>query len=206
MTRQIADILRQKLTGLDFLDKVAGLVQTIERTQPTEIETAFVVTKFPASADTNYEECFRRGCYKDLVPNSKNKGVLYFEDNGTRILGKDKGAFQYESRLRCVVWVNNKLIQQTADCKSILHQLQTYVRAKLETGYYNEGDFQKIYVTATNLVENDYAIFNRYTYPAEGLKYIFWPYEAFAIDFVVTYQINANCLPEFILNPDICTT
>lgn len=206
MIREIANILRNKLKALDFLDKVAGLVQTIKQTKPTEIETAFVVTKFPVSSDVNYEECFRNGCFKDLIPNSKNKGVLYFEDLGTRPMGFSGGAFQYESKIRCVVWINNKLIQQSDNCQSILHKLQTYVRVKLESGYFNEGDFQKIYVKATNLIENDYSIFNRYTYPAEAMKYIFWPYEAFAIDYVVTYQVNPNCLTEFTPSPNVCTT
>lgn len=206
MTRQIADILRKKLNGLVFLDKIAGLVQTVERTQPTEIETAFAVTKFPSSADTNIEDCFRKGCYKDLVPNSKNKGILYFENNGIRITGMDKGFYQYQANLRCVVWVNNKLIQGTADCESITPQMITYIRKALEVGYFNDGDFSKIRITATGIIENEYRIFDKYTYPQEALKYIFWPYEAFAIDFSVSFQIHSNCLPEIILNPDICTT
>lgn len=206
MTRQIANILKDKLQDLAFLDKVAGLVQTIERTQPTEIETAFVVTKFPASADTNYEECFRNGCYKDLVPNSKNKGVLYFESNGTKPLGTERGNHQYQINLRCVVWINNKKIQQSENCQNISHQLITYIRKSLEIGYFNEGDFTKIHVKANNIIENEYSIFSRYTYPQEVLKYLFWPYEAFAIDLVVTYNINGICIPEFILNPETCTT
>jgi len=213
MISQIATILKDKLAAIDngeeqpsgllFIEKMAGLVVVGEKLQSTEIEGAFAVSKFPISIDSDYEECFNSGCYKDLVPNSRKKGVLYFEDYGTMPSGRKGGYFDYNSKIRLVCWINNKLIQGNT-CKSINHVLVTQIRKTLEKGYFNDTEFSKIRVTATNIIENEYRLFERYTYPKDVLKYLMHPYEAFGIDFMVEYSISENCLPEIVLNPAAC--
>lgn len=213
MISQLATILKTKLasidnginqpTGLLFIDKLAGIVVVGEKMQPTEIEGAFAVSKFPMSLDSNYDDCINSGCYKDLVPNSRLKGILYFEDNGTKPTGRERGSFNYTSKLRLVCWINNKLIQGN-NCKSINHILITQIRKALEVGYFNDSDLTKIRVSSTNIIENDYKLFERYTYPKDVLKYLMHPYEAFGIDLSVDYSISENCLPELELNPETC--
>lgn len=213
MITQLATILKDKLaaidngenqpTGLLFVERMAGVVVVGEKTQPTEIEGAFAVTKFPISLDANYEDCINKGCYKDLVPNSSQRGILYFEDFGTKPVGIDRGYFKYQTRLRLVCWVNNKLIQGDV-CKSLSHLFITQIRSELENKIFNSGHFSKIQIFATNVIENDYRLFERYTYPQSVIKYLMHPYEAFGIDFSVEYSISQNCLPELILNPETC--
>lgn len=203
MNAIIANILKDKLGTLVFIDKAAGLVQVAERAQPTEIEGAFVVNRFPISNDVDFEECFRSGCFKDLVPNSKNKGILYFEDFGCTPTGHQKGGFQYRSKIRLVCWVNNKLIQGK-ECSSIAHLFITEIRNKLETGPFNQSNVSRINITASNIVSNDYKLFERYTYPKEILKYLMHPYEAFGIDFNVEFTMSKSCMPEIVLDPDLC--
>jgi len=213
MISQLANILKNALTtinngenqptGLLFIDKLAGIVVVGEKAQPTEIEGAFAVSKFPISLDSDYEDCINKGCYKDLVPNSRQKGVLYFEDYGTTPVNRERGSFNYKSRLRLVCWINNKLIQGN-NCKSVNHILITQIRKALEVGYFNASDLSRIRVTSTNIIENDYKLFEKYTYPKEVLKYLMHPYEAFGIDLVVEYSISENCLPELEMNPEIC--
>lgn len=213
MIHEIANILKNKLasidngenqpTGLLFIDRLAGMVQVGEKLNPTDIEGAFAVSKFPISLDTDYEECFRNGCYKDLVPNSKEKGILYFEDISTTPKGRAKGQFLYNSKIRLVCWINNKLIQGN-NCKTINHILITQIRKALEVGYFNANQYSRIRVEAYNVLENDYKIFERYSYPSEVLKYLMHPYEAFAIDFLVEYSISENCLPELVITPTVC--
>lgn len=213
MTAQLANILKEKLsaidngknqpTGLLFIDKISGLVQVGEKTQPTEIEGMFAVSKFPISIDSDYDECFRNGCFKDMVPNSKLKGILYFEDNGTIPNGRERGYFNYKSKLRLVVWINNKLIQGNV-CKSINHILIAQIRKTLENGYFNSREFSKIRITTTNIINNDYRLFERYSYPKDVLKYLMHPYEAFGLDLSIEYSISESCLPELELNTNVC--
>ena len=192
-----------KPKGLLFVDKIAGLAVVGEKSQPIDIPGAFAVSKFPISLDTEYEDCIRSGCYKDLVPNSKSKGIIYFEDFGTRIDPNRRG-FNYISNLRLVCWVNNNLIQGN-NCKSISHILITLIRKELESkGVFNSGVYQKIFVKASNIIENDIKLFSRYTYPSDSVKFLMHPYEAFGIDFTITYTINQNCINELEIIQDLC--
>lgn len=209
MIAKLANILKNRLNaidsgaGLSFIDKIAGLVVVGEKVQPTDVPGAFAVTKFPISLDSDYEECISRGCYKDLVPNSKLKGILYFEDYGTTMPSRYRGDFNYVSKIRLVCWINNKLIQG-ANCKSINYALITQIRKALEVGYFNADGLTKINVKGTAIIENDYKLFERYTYPKEVVKFLMHPYEAFGIDFTVEYAINENCIPPIEINPEIC--
>lgn len=214
MIAHLGDILKNKLnsidngldtpSGLNFVERIAGIVIVGEKVQPTDVPGAFAVSKFPISLDTDYEQCLNSGCYKDLVPNSRTKGILYFEDYGTvTAQSKSSNDHSYTSKIRLVCWINNKLIFGK-NCNSKSHVLITHIREHLEVGYFNSGDFKKIRLQATNIVENDYKIFDRYTYPKESVKFLMHPYEAFAIDFKADYSISKSCLDEIELNPALC--
>ena len=205
MNAQIATILKDRLenayngenqpTGLLFIERLAGLVQIGEKANPSTIEGAFVVSKFPISMDIDYEECINRGCYKDLVPNSNQKGILYFEGFGTLPQGQDHGNYKYSSKLRLVCWINNKLIQGN-EREIIAHKLITKIRETLESKPFNDGAFNRITVRATNFLDNDVKLFANYTYPIESLKFLMYPYEAFGIDYTVDFTISKLCLTQ----------
>lgn len=205
MTSVLANHIKEMLIDLKFIDKKAGLVQTMERLEPTIIEDTFAVSRFPASVDVSFEDCGRKNCFTDLVPNSNLKGVLYFEDLGTIPQGSRGSDFSYKSVLRLIVWINNQKIQGK-DCQSIRHRLITYIRSKLEPNVFNipEQSIKKVSITTGRIIENDYEIFKRYTYPRDVIKYLMHPYEAFSIDLVVEYTMSSNCLPELILKEDKC--
>lgn len=203
MNTIIASILKSKLLDLEFVDKIAGLVHTAEKSQPTDVEGAFMVSKFPISADVNFDECFNSNCFSDLVPNSKHKGILYFEDLSTTPSASQNGYHKYTSKLRLVCWINNRLIQGD-NCQSIAHLLITQIRFKLEIGPFNQNNVSKISVSAYNIESNDKKLFAKYTYPDDALKYLIHPYEAFGIDFKVDYSISIKCLPELVIEAYNC--
>ncbi|MGG5486257.1 hypothetical protein [Gaetbulibacter sp. PBL-D1] len=218
MTAQIANILKTLLATIDngldaqsqplpqgllFVDKLAGLVAIGEKVQPTDVEGAFKVSKFPISLDSNYEECISSGCYKDLVPNSNLKGILYFEDNGTTPGPVKHDSYQYTSKLRLVCWINNNKIHSSG-CLSINHVLITLIRATLEKGHFNSGVFKKIIVRTTSIIENEPRLFSRYNYPMESVKFLMHPYEAFGLDLTVDYSIGKSCISDLQINPVQC--
>ena len=203
MTNKLANILKGKIADLNFVGKLAGLTIIGEKAQPTDITGAFIVTKFPISVDSNYEECLNNECFTDLVPNSNEKSVIYFEDISTTPVASKSGVNSYVSNLRLVAWINNRLIQ-SGNCMSINHILITEIRKRLESNYFNSDEFTRIRVNAYNVMINDPQIFKKYTYPIESVKFLMHPYEAFAIDFKVSYDISQNCYDELILNPEVC--
>lgn len=202
MIARIASILKSKLESSLYVEKVAGLVTTGQRNQPTDIEGSFVVTKFPISVDTDYEECISNSCYKDLVPNSKLRGIMYFEDWGTNSAGRKGASYVYQSKLRVVVWLNNDLIQPVG-CDSLAHLFINDIRTKLEIGPFNDTDIKQISVKSGLILNNDPAIFGRYTYPIEHVRFLMYPYEAFSIDLSVQYASTA-CLDNIVIVPKEC--
>ena len=204
MTSELANILKNKISGLLIVDKLAGLVVTVEKVQPTDVPGAFIVTKFPASVDSEYEECTSSGCYKDLVPSSELRSIIYFEDYGTTAVGgKEQGAYRYRTKLRLVCWLNNRLIQE-GECMSINHLIITQIRELLEIGHVNDGDFKRIRITLESVVDNDYSLFSRYTYPKDSIKFLMNPYEVFGMNLLCEYSISPACIPSFLLNPETC--
>ena len=203
MNAIIATILKDKIGKLDFISKYAGLVHVAEKLHPTDVNGAFIVSKFPISNDVDYNQCINTVDYKDLIPNSNTKGLLYFEDYGSTPLGRSKGSFQYRSKLRLIVWINNKQVQGV-NRDNISHLLITEIRNRLETGYFNSKGFTRIKVDAINIVGNDYKLFERYTYPSDLLKFLMHPYEAFGIDLNVEYSINDNCLTDYKKGISVC--
>ncbi|AVR47257.1 hypothetical protein C7S20_19475 [Christiangramia fulva] len=218
MTSEIANILKTRLSNIDngldnqgaplpngllFIDKMAGLIQTAEKAQPSVVEGAFVVSKFPISIDSSYEDCINKGLYKELVPHSKLKGILYFESMGTMPLGLDHGNFKYAVKLRLVCWINNKLIQGD-NTMSIAHKLITTIRNSLEKGSFSSGAFNRITCRASNFIDSDYSLFSRYTYPVEIYKYLMYPYEAFGIDYTIEFTIANSCIQELQITAAQC--
>src|SRR5690606_10837513 len=152
---------------LNFVGKMAGLTVVGERPQPTDIDGAFLVTKFPISVDHNFEDCLSSDCFTELVPNSSRKSVIYFEDLVTLPQGSKTGFHSYLTKLRLVAGINNRLIQ-TGECMSINHILITEIRKRLEGSHYNVLPFSRISVKAYNVIDNDPKIFTKYTYPLES--------------------------------------
>jgi len=205
MNAIIANILKSKLSEIEFVDKKAGLVHTAEKPEPTDVEGAFMVRKFPISNDVDYEECFNSGAFKDLIPNSKSKGILYFEDQGSVPIEGRTGSQNYRSKLRLVCWINNRMIQGN-NSEPIAHLLINQIRQSLEIGYFNENNISRIRVSSTNIVSNDLKLFSKYTYPSESLKYLMFPYEAFGIDLSVEFSIGQSCLPDMVISSANCNS
>ena len=75
MNQAIANIIKESIEDLDFVDKIAGLVST----QYINIEG---VTKSYPVACCVPDDC-KIGDYNDLAPDSKYKSVIYFEGRGS---------------------------------------------------------------------------------------------------------------------------
>jgi hypothetical protein len=98
MNEAIASIVKSYVMGIEMADKCAGLIR------PVTLMVGDVKKTYPVAWDVSHADL--KGRYNDLMPNSKYKSLMYFEDMGTTWLER-KGDNQYfDSRLRLIGWLN----------------------------------------------------------------------------------------------------
>lgn len=208
MNKEVAHELKEILLkdgGVPFVDVIAGMVQTI--TDKIEGENGIPITKrYPVSDDTNIADNCQFSPERILTPDSRKKGLIYFEDYGTRPINKsNSGTFYYKSKLRMVVWLNRARI--TGDRYSqITGAGVTYLLDKLKAGEYygNIGFYQRFKVDVESIEPQESAIFNKYTYNEADLQYLRPPFEFFAINLSVEYGINKRCINQIEIKDKVC--
>lgn len=185
MNKELANIIKGKIAELPFIDTLAGLVKTIEFSSLEPKEKGRIV-KFPASVDSNETPKDRPWQYADLVPNSKKKSVVYFEDRGLSTVGKNKFGVAFESNLRLVVWLNEQ------DSISAANAMVSTLQA-IPEGHFNEAGLSMIKVVPGKILTSNDKIFAEYSYQEAINQYLMFPFSAFAIDLKTTFNASGQC-------------
>ena len=86
MVIEVGNIIKGYLQPLTFIDKLAGVVKVITKTDLDENNKP-VVKKFPVACDVNFNECQTTGKYKDLIPNSSLGCIVFLETQGQDLQG-----------------------------------------------------------------------------------------------------------------------
>lgn len=180
MNREIANILKAFIEPLGFADTLAGLVKTIETT-----DEKGKAIKFPASVDANTTPKSRDWQYADLVPNSKKKSIIYFEDSGLETTGKTKSGIAFEGNLRLVCWINKTMVSEQFPLFEILKALPDQP--------FNASPITGIKVSAGKILGAEDRIFSRYTYEESLTQYMMFPFTAFAVDLKIKFNV-ADCI------------
>ena len=205
MNKAVAHILKEQLTGLPLIEKVAGLVQVAEY-QETVYDDNGVPTTYTKRILLSQDVQYDKGCENtDLVPDDNKTGFLYFEDGGTTGLSLRRISSRYRSKLRLVVWLNPKrTYQQNYNVVPVL--LAHCINRVQALNGTNVGLFQGIRVTIDGLPKQDKNIFAPYTYDHFNTGFILPPYEYFAIDLSMEYTISIkeDCIPDLITDEIIC--
>ena len=186
MNQYIAEILKCRIENMSFVDKVAGLVMPVT----ANIDGGLKI--FPVAANSNHNDCIT-GQYNDLMPNSRYKSVMYFEDLGIEFGTRNGDIQEFRSRLKLVAWLNLARImdENCPDSGSICAVLET-INA-LNQKIQNYAPVLSLAVDI-NQVTRDKSIFSEYTYDEKYSQYLFYPYDFFAITITVRGKINYACL------------
>lgn len=191
MNQKIADIIKDKIKCLDFVDKIAGLVSTTYLSIPDENGNK-VQKAFPISCTTTVEDC-KQGLYNDLCPDSKYKSVIYFEDGGVRFTGRKGDFVCYTSNLKLVCWINVGLYM--AECcpdgvpcsasADIIGKIICVLPAEPE----NIDPYVRVMPVITSQDVRSNAIFSKYSYNEKQVQYLMYPYDFFALNIETTFCI-----------------
>lgn len=197
MNKELASIYKNRLIangGLAFVDVAAGLVQTVSFQENSGNDNTTIVKRMPVATDTNITE----GCdfkkEQAMVPNSKLKGILYFEDGGIASAGM-KGSRQIlRSTLTLVVWMNRARFST-----EVYGALETAAIAEImqKIGFnrpVHEGNLQSVNPKLGSILQQDANIFSRYTYNEVETQYLRPPFGFFAMTILTDFMVNPACV------------
>jgi hypothetical protein len=204
MIHDICEILKNKIINEPYVDKIAGLVQVAQDVQSSK--QGSIVKRFPIACDVTGKDCadatFR---LSELVPNSKNKSVIYFEDiSGVTFRGQERNEFIFQARPRLVCWLNQKQLGKN-ECSITPLVVANIIKALGTNKRFNDGLYIKAMIQVAGQVTKTPAIFQRYTYDEKTTQFLMFPFDYFALDIVVEFRINSDCIGDWIVEPpEVC--
>lgn len=199
----INTVIRPYIEALVFKDKVGGVVRpmTLVRVSDDGIKSKKII---PVDCGVTHRECIS-GKYTDLMPDSKYKSVIYFEDNGTQRVDDEHRDFSFQSNVKLVCWLNLKKLGKT-NCSVSSLALGSILKA-IPTQYLNSAPYTRILITFLGEDPKTPSIFGKYTYDEEKIPYLLYPYDYFSLNFSIRYTIPRSCITDFENDPEInCIT
>lgn len=201
MDVEVASIVKEYLSSLSFIDKLAGLVKTVTKTD-LDKDNRPVKKTFPVACGVDFAQCITNGKYTDLVPNSKIGCMVYLEDNGgVRLIGRNGKNYRFNASYRLVSWINSKKLGYE-NC-SITAQMILSIISALPENPINEGIYQRLLVEVLGQDPKSYVPFSKYSYDEDKTQYLMHPFDYFSLPIEVTFEINPACAAEFIKQTEI---
>jgi hypothetical protein len=190
MNQAIANIIKEKIQDLDFIDKIAGLVSA---TYSNVRDGDKIEQKcFPVACCVTADDC-KVGAYNDLCPDSKYKTVIYFEDGGVKFV-KSEGNFKYyTSDLNLICWINvAKILEDGCNigttCTLSAHIIAEIIRHLPEFAQHIDP-FSHVKIEVTGQTVRSNSIFSKYTYNEKQTQYLMYPYDYFSLDIKTDFAI-----------------
>ena len=204
MIQEVINTIKANITALPFVERFGGLVQVMEKYDQGEADQP-KVSRYPVSFNVTARDCWEKGLYLHLVPNSNYKSVFYFEElEGLSLVRDDKNETTFRGTVRLVAWLNFVKLGWTDyprtgavsfECLSALSGKYQPTSGIL--------DGAAIKITALGQARKSPDIFADYTYGSETIKFLMYPYDYFALDFNISLTINKNCAPVNIPDEDL---
>ena len=174
MNQAIADIIKGHIEGLDFVDKIAGLVSTVYM-DVSDKDNNLVQKAFPVACCVTADDC-KAGAYNDLMPNSQYDTVIYFEDGGMTFVKAESNWKYYTSTLKLICWINvAKILGDTCKtgtkCTRSAHIITEIIRA-LPLFPEDHTPFHRIYSEVIGQEIRDNGIFGKYTFDEKHVQYL----------------------------------
>ena len=138
--------------------------------------------------------------YEIYFPDSRYKSVIFFEDNGVRLVTQDRFKTDFVASLRLVCWFNKKKINPSVTRFDLIQNLNNLIVDE----QVNTTDFNRLYVEFKGEAEHSEGIYSKYDLDVAMYQYMMHPYELFALDYDVNFTVTKICIDEIELNPDIC--
>jgi hypothetical protein len=204
MVHVIADILKTRLSNLEWIEKFGGLVlpavqpEYVQGADGAKIRTGEKI--FPVACETSCAECWDNGVYKYFVPDSGKAAVGFFTDNGGSSLQQIEGPklnyLKFTFNIRFLCWMNLQRLG-VEGCTFSAYS-SAYVIGQLFGRYTVAGLLGgSLEVTRIDQLRKDPAMFEPFSFAREGADrgLFLYPYDYFGLTISGTFVIAKNCLP-----------
>jgi len=205
MVIEVGNIIKGYLQPLTFIDKLAGVVKVITKTDLDENNKP-VVKKFPVACDVNFNECQTTGKYKDLIPNSSLGCIVFLEDTGARFTGMRGHKQVWKSGYKLIGWVNNSKLG-FEDC-SVTGQIIATIINQFPIVPFNSGMYQSSSIQVNGQEpKSGQNPFSKYSFDENQSQYLMYPFDYFSLLIDVSFEIDKRCLTTFVKGEEItCST
>lgn len=208
------------IEALPYVDRYGGL--STKASRYNELEGIKRKEVFPIEPTITALDCWTKGKYKDLVPNSMVKSIFYWEASDDMQLIDDGNTsnkyFVFQGGARIVFWLNlAKMGKQATNCLQTSGQytISPFIQADLIKTLQGKPNFRinddqlagfvSVAVHDADIVKKDLSIFSAYTYGSDIEQLLYYPFDYGAIDFRFTLKMAKKCLAAIILeNPINC--
>lgn len=187
MTKELANVMKGMLAGIEFLDVVAGIVQPVIDVKFQDGSPIAISRKLPVSYDVTGKGT-TLGLERQLVPDQSKKSILYFEDFGSTTDPKAKaGTLAFITNIRLVFWMNktNCGFEKYAEVSGMC--IEAIMKRLVKSSGTNMNGITRLFINNPRILIQDANVFSRYNYPEEVAQYLRPPFEFFGIDFTAKY-------------------
>lgn len=212
MVAAIANILKQQIGNLPWLERYAGLVtaaavptfKTDKQGVPQKVTDGRVSQfggdmVFPVACDVDGVECWNNGTYKYLTPDSGVASVGFFVDNGgatfSKIVGPKAGTLEMRFDLKFLCWLNVQHLGLN-DCNASALIVPGLI-ARLYDRPATHDTLRNIRVTNTRQLIKQPSMFSPFSFAKSGESraLFLFPHDYFGLQIQGTFEIGRNCLP-----------
>lgn len=199
MNVAIAEILKNYISGLNFIDKLGGLTKVIEITQDDEAKT---INKVPGDYSAN-QHTTDKNTYQTYQPDMSKKSVIYFEGEGIALDSHESRYINLTSSLKLVAWFNLERINKTLNSAT---QLMLLLMNAIPKSFPNQSNILKARVIFQGQDPKSPDIFSKYNYNEAELQHLMYPCDYGALNYDIKFSIRPECIADIILNPADCLT
>lgn len=206
MVSQALSLVADTFRDLPWVDKYSGLTRTARR-QTVDRDNKRSTQSFPVTIECSADDCWNKSRYKDLVPDSSRKSIVYWEQTGDLpITPLNRKFLSAQTSLRLYCWFNLLALgKDDCDFKSLVFAelVRVFYRKKINL---EENEFKisnlKLVPLRLNSFDKSLTHFAKYTYGDLEALFVY-PYDFCTIDFELSFTMPVNCFPEIAIGDEI---
>ena len=202
MIYKIANLLRDEIETLNFVDIAVGLAKPVTiKTNTTVEEDVSVLPKIVPMAINDLEDPCEPGDLIALVPDTTKLSIHFWEDQGIDLISEDTYYYHSQASLRLVSWWNLPLINSAyTDASLLVANLIAAIPERLDNIDYLTQ--KRVAFAGEN--PSGAGIVAAYNFDEPENQFTTYPYMYTGLNFLVDFAFAKNCVDAVVLNPSVC--